>query len=64
MRQCGWYLDCAKTKPPSFDLELRNSIQPTLAGTEVTTAIVDKLAPKKTRASKKMAAEEAAAKKI
>ena len=24
--QCGWYLDCLKTKPPTFDLAQMNSI--------------------------------------
>jgi hypothetical protein len=64
LRQCGWYLDCPKTKPPTFDLALRNNIQPTLAGTEMTTAAVDEVAPKRTRASRRRAVEEAAAKKI
>jgi hypothetical protein len=28
--QCGWYLDCPLKKPPSFEIPLRDSIQPLL----------------------------------
>lgn len=29
--RCGWYLDCPVKKPPPFDVQLRDSLQPTLA---------------------------------
>jgi hypothetical protein len=31
--RCGWYLDCPLTKPPSFDITLRDSLEPSLIGT-------------------------------
>jgi hypothetical protein len=29
---CGWYLDCPLKKPPSFEVTLRESLEPTLKG--------------------------------
>ena len=31
--RCGWYLDCPLTKPLSFDIALRDSLEPSLIGT-------------------------------
>jgi hypothetical protein len=31
--RCGWYLDCPLNKPPSFDIALRDSLEPSLIGT-------------------------------
>jgi len=30
--KCGWYLDCPLKAPPTFDIALRDSIQPALKG--------------------------------
>lgn len=30
--RCGWYLDCPLNKPPSFNIALRDSLEPTLVG--------------------------------
>ena len=39
--KCGWYLDCPLKTPPTFDVALRDSIQPALKGaTKVTPAIM------------------------
>jgi hypothetical protein len=42
--RCGWYLDCPVYKPPSFDIALRDSLEPTLigTGTEKDTSTPDK----------------------
>ena len=32
--RCGWYLDCPIRWPPTFDIALRDSIQPDLIGSE------------------------------
>ena len=39
--KCGWYLDCPFKAPPTFDIILRDSIQPTLKGaTKVASTIM------------------------
>ena len=57
-KQCGWYLDCPPNRPPTFDIPLRNSIQPTLAGTEFIRVVTEPA--KKTRGARKKATEEEA----
>ena len=55
--KCGWYLDCPLKRPPTFDIVLRDSIEPALRGTVVDASkTVDKDAtkkPKKTKAKTK-----------
>jgi hypothetical protein len=33
---CGWYLDCPLKKPPSFEIALRDSLEPSLKSSEPT----------------------------
>ena len=56
-------MDCPSNKPPTFDIQLRNSIQADLAGTETAMPPSDAAPVKKTRLSKRKAVEEAAAAK-
>ena len=40
--KCGWYLDCPLKSPPTFDIALRDSIQPALKGiTKIVPSIMD-----------------------
>ena len=57
---CGWYLDCPVKKPPSFDIEQRNNIQPDLLGSEmVVPSLPSEIGGKKPRVSKRKAAMDA-----
>ena len=57
---CGWYLDCPVKRPPSFDIELRNNIQPDLLDTKMVVPLVPtEIGCKKPRVSKRKAAFDA-----
>ena len=48
--RCGWYLDCPLKRPPTFDIALRDSIEPALKGTAIVVSkTIDKDAAKKTK---------------
>ena len=48
--KCGWYLDCPLKRPPTFDIVLRDSIEPAFKGTAIDVPKkADKEATKKTR---------------
>jgi len=57
LEKCGWYLDCPLKTPPTFDIALRDSIQPALKGTTVVAPnIMEKdvaKRPKKTKSKPK-----------
>jgi hypothetical protein len=36
LEACGWYLDCPLKKPPSFEIALRDSLEPSLKSLEPT----------------------------
>jgi hypothetical protein len=51
--KCGWYLDCPLKTPPTFDIALRDSIQPAIKGaTIVAPTIMDEDVPKKPKKTK------------
>jgi hypothetical protein len=51
---CGWYLDCPSSKPPSFDIALRDSIEPSMIGTQKVSPVpAKKTVVSRTKGSKK-----------
>jgi hypothetical protein len=43
LEKCGWYLDCPIKTPPTFDIALRNSIQPAFQPTSSPPTMGEKL---------------------